>query len=269
GAGTVQATTLNPTTANVTLGNVSKQNNDVSQTLDLGGTSTDNQVTGVISNGAPLTGANNISVLKTGTSTWTLSGANTYTGTTTVNEGTLTITQSTLADTAAVGVLSAGVLNLTHASTDTVGSFLIDGVAQAAGTWGSLASSATNKTARITGTGILLVNATTGGFSNWSTANAGGQTADEDFDGDGVKNGIEYFFGAAGSTFTPNPALVSGTITWPKSASYTGTYKVWTSPNLSTWTDVTTAAIDNGTSVTYTPATGQGKIFVRLEVTPN
>lgn len=103
-AGSVQTTTLNPTTANVTLGNVSKVLNNVSQTLGLGGTTTDNLVTGAISNGTPLTGGNSVSVAKSGSGTWTLSGTNTYTGTTAVNEGTLTIVGNNAAATGAVTV---------------------------------------------------------------------------------------------------------------------------------------------------------------------
>ncbi|MES2924069.1 MAG: autotransporter-associated beta strand repeat-containing protein [Verrucomicrobiota bacterium] len=72
----------------VTIGSVTKSNNNVSQTLGLGGVTTGNEVTGVISNGAAI-GGNNISITKSNTSTWTLSGASTYTGATTINGGTL------------------------------------------------------------------------------------------------------------------------------------------------------------------------------------
>jgi autotransporter-associated beta strand protein len=51
-----------------------------------------------------LAGGNNISVRKTGSSTWTLSGANTYTGTTAVEAGTLNITGSNALATGAVTV---------------------------------------------------------------------------------------------------------------------------------------------------------------------
>ncbi|MES2475312.1 MAG: autotransporter-associated beta strand repeat-containing protein [Verrucomicrobiota bacterium] len=87
GAGTVQTTTLNPTTANVTLGDVGKQNNNISQVLGLGGTSLENLVTGVISDGPAIVTPNNVSVLKSGASVWTLSNTNTYTGTTTLGTG--------------------------------------------------------------------------------------------------------------------------------------------------------------------------------------
>jgi autotransporter-associated beta strand protein len=92
GAGSVQTTLLNPTTANVTItGTVRKENNNVAQTLELGGTTTDNFINGAISNGPPLTGANTISLTKSNSSTWTINGANTYTGATTVSGGKLVV----------------------------------------------------------------------------------------------------------------------------------------------------------------------------------
>ena len=92
---------------NVLIGTVTKSNNNVSQTLELGGVTTGNKITGAISNGVAI-GANNISVTKSDTGTWTLAGANTYTGPTNVNGGTLifevseTLTQLNIADGATV-----------------------------------------------------------------------------------------------------------------------------------------------------------------------
>ena len=67
-----------------------------------------------------------------------------------------------------------------------------------------------------------------------AAANAGNQSSDQDYDGDGVKNGVEYFMGQTGSGFTANPGVVAG-ITWPKSAGFSGTYRVETSANLIIW----------------------------------
>lgn len=138
--------------------------------LHLGGAG-NGLATGVISDnvGNP---AGTINLIKDGTGTWTLSGANTTTGTTTVNEGTLAVSQPVLADAAAVNVATTGTLHLPHGATDTVDRFLIDGVEQASGTWGSLTSSATHKTARISGNGLLLAtNGTaTSGFSAWAAS---------------------------------------------------------------------------------------------------
>lgn len=213
GAGSVQTTTLNPTTANVTIGTASKQNNNVSQTLGLGGTSTDNQVTGVISDGPALVAPNNVSVIKTNTSTWTLSGANTYTGATTVSGGTLIITQAVLADGAAVNLNTGGILNLPHGATDTVDRVFIDGVEQVAGTWGSLASTAQHKTALITGSGLLQATngAAVGGFSGWSGSFGLNPTGDGapgvDKDLDSYDNGTEYILGGSPVSGSNNPKI--------------------------------------------------------------
>ena len=59
-----------------------------SRTLTLGGSNSGaNEIQGIIANG--LTGTMATNVAKSGSGTWMLSGANTYTGTTTVNAGTL------------------------------------------------------------------------------------------------------------------------------------------------------------------------------------
>ncbi|MEO7099413.1 MAG: hypothetical protein ABI162_08630 [Luteolibacter sp.] len=108
-----------------------------------------------------------------------------------------------------------------------------------------------------------------GGYSSWATANAGGQTLGQDFDGDGVQNGLEYFMGETGSTFTANPQPVSGIVSWPHSAAAAGvTFKVWSSTDLATWTNVTANAdVSNPAFVKYTLPTVGPKQFVRLDVT--
>ena len=103
----------------------------------------------------PLSGTGGIA--KNGGGTLTLSGANTYTGTTAVFAGTLVVGSPTLADTADVALSSGTVLHLPFTGADTVRRFTIDGLVQSTGTWGSLASTATHKTALITGPGILAV----------------------------------------------------------------------------------------------------------------
>ncbi len=116
--------TLNPTTGNMALGGFQNQfaaANTNTASLVLSGTSSGNSVTGVIANqgaGSLATGA--ASVTKIGTSTWDLQGANTYTGATTVREGTLilsgnrTVTSGaiTVGDTAGL----APILNLSAGS---------------------------------------------------------------------------------------------------------------------------------------------------------
>lgn len=104
-------------------------------------------------------------------------------------------------------------------------------------------------------------------FASWLVNNAPGESASDDHDNDGVTNGVEYFFGATGSTFTPSPqANAVGLISYPHPTATPGTsYVVRTSSNLVNWSlPVTTT--ESGGFVNYTIPPGQGKIFVRLEV---
>ncbi len=104
-----------------------------------------------------------------------------------------------------------------------------------------------------------------GGYADWAATNVGGQTADQDYNNDGIANGIAYFMGATGRV--TNPGVVGGKVAWPHSASATGiTYKVFTSANLENWTDDTAAAVDAGGFLTYTLVPGSPTRFVRLEV---
>ncbi len=261
GAGSVQTTVLNPTSANVTIGTVSKQNNDVSQTIEFSGTTTDNRVTGVISNGPPLTGANAISVVKSGIGRWTLEGNNTYTGSTTVNEGTLTLTRASLPDGAGVTVNGNGVLELNHTQTDIINRFFINGVEQQAGVWGSLTSDAEFKTARITGTGKLIAaegSTPSQGFSSWAEAN--GLTAGvndgptQDPDNDSIPNLLEYVLG--GNPLAANRGILPVATVTPTNFVFTFTRSdasesdapqtfQW-STGLQTWNDVAIGAASSG-----------------------
>ena len=124
---------------------------------------------------------------------------------------------------------------------------------------------------------ILTVTGGPSGYLTWADDHAGGQDPDEDFDLDGVSNGVEYFLGETGSTFTANPVLdATDTVTWTNggnidSSSYDTEFVVQTSPDLVTWTDVEfdDNNLDNTeNSVSYT-VSGSGSQFVRLKVTPN
>lgn len=101
------------TLSNVThSGTVNLSNDATGRTLTIGvdaGTST---LSGVIQNGAS-GAAGPGSVIKTGTGTLTLSGANTYTGTTAINAGTVRLgADNRLADTSSVSIGSLGTLDL-------------------------------------------------------------------------------------------------------------------------------------------------------------
>jgi len=104
------AATLNPATANLTVASVTATN----QNLTLTGTAAGNAIAGAITTG---TGGLTVSTaypLTTPTGTWTLSGANTYSGTTTVNAGTLRLAGSN--SSAGATTISGGTLQLASAT---------------------------------------------------------------------------------------------------------------------------------------------------------
>jgi autotransporter-associated beta strand protein len=110
----VGTATFNPTTAAVAItGSVSAGINQA-KTLVLDGTNANNAISGVISNGSSVAG---VSLLKSGSSTWKLSNTSTYTGSTTISGGTLTLDYTSAADKiadASVLALGGGTLNLAN-----------------------------------------------------------------------------------------------------------------------------------------------------------
>jgi hypothetical protein len=107
-------------------------------------------------------------------------------------------------------------------------------------------------------------------YAAWATTN-GATTPELDHDNDGVENGVEYFMGQTGSSFTAMPGLnATNTITWPAGATYQGTYEVQTSPDLVNWTNVSPKPVPTGGNLSYLlpPGAPGGKSFVRLLVTP-
>jgi autotransporter-associated beta strand protein len=105
----------------------------------------------------PVTGTG--SLIKQGTGTLTLSsGLNSYTGATTVETGTLSISDDYLYDSANVYIGSGGIFDLNFVGTDEVGGVFLNNVAQTPGLYiGALFSGADVETSLITGTGLLLV----------------------------------------------------------------------------------------------------------------
>lgn len=215
---------------------------------------------------------------KTGLGTLALEGTNTYTGDTTVTAGVLAVNGASIVDTNKL-VIDGGKVDPSGA-TEVVGSLFFGVEQQLAGTWGATGSDADHiDDDHFTGSGVVSVVPVVG-YTAWADANdATDQTMDQDHDGDGVDNGIEYFMGQTGSSFTANPAVVGGTVTWPMGADYTGVYgtdyEVQYSDNLVNWTKVDEGTGDNTVivnpgpspagSVVYDVPTG-GKSFVRLVV---
>ena len=121
----------------------------------------------------------------------------------------------------------------------------------------------------VTGTGTVVVPGAGTTYDSWKAAHAGGQTAGEDFDNDGVSNGVEYFMNAPDG-FTPNPGVVAGKVTWPH-VNPVASFVVQVSDNLTNWVPADSADIDtttDPTKVVYTLPKGAAKKFCRLFVTP-
>lgn len=228
----------------------------------------------------------------------TLTGGGTVSGTVTsagtiapgVGAGTLTTGPATLTGTLAIEIdgtvgdklVSTGTIDLTGSAlavTQLPGGFTEASYIIAEGTsiTGTFAGVPSGYSVSIIsgGAGQQAVLTSTGGYSSWASTNAGGQTANLDTDGDGVANGVEYFMNSAAG-FTSNPAVVSGSVTWPNggnipASAYGTQFVVQTSTNLSGWTDVPSGSLTTNTNstLTYTLPTGSGTLFVRLKVTPN
>ncbi len=133
---------------------------------------------------------------------------------------------------------------------------------------------------RLTSTGFLqATSAPVPPYDLWKSANSTAGAIHEDHDNDGVANGIEYFLSGTGNStgFTSLPGVdaSSMSVTWVRSATYSGSYSthfvVETSDSLSgTWTVATlgTAADQvelTGQQVRYRFPTGT-KRFARLKI---
>ncbi len=92
------------------------------------------------------------SLVKVGTGTLTLTGANSYTGNTTLNGGVLSIGQPTLATNSTVSIANGAKLQLDFAGANRVGALVLNGVPQPDGTY-----NAANTPTYLAGTGSLIV----------------------------------------------------------------------------------------------------------------
>jgi fibronectin-binding autotransporter adhesin len=128
----------------------------VERTLKLAGTSTaDNTLASVIAD-SPAGGV--VAIDKVGPGKWVLTGSNSYSGDTTVEAGTLSISNPFLSDAADIRLSTGAILDLAFAGADVVDDLFFDGVAQSKGTWGRIGHpTATFKSAFFTGEGLLNV----------------------------------------------------------------------------------------------------------------
>lgn len=260
-------------------------------TFTVGGNNANGSFSGVIRNSS-----GTLSLVKTGTGTQTLSGANAYTGTTTVSQGTLAFVGGSMTSpiTASAGASLSFDTSATTTSTSSLdisaGTIKITGTPSAASH--TLFTAATGITGtpvlhapvpgyvlKVVGNSLVLEQA---GYGSWAALNGAGVNLNEDHDGDGVPNGVEYFLGGPSSNTTGFTALpgvtdTAGTlsVTWVMGSGYAGTYGtdftvetsdtlsgVWTRENLGANVAVT------GSSVKYTfPTPMSSKKFTRLKVT--
>lgn len=141
----------------------------------------------------------------------------------------------------------------------------------------NIAASGATLNLAFTGTGTLTITDDPAGYSSWADAKAPGQAAGLDHDLDGVENGIKYFMGETGNSFTALPAPdATNQVTWTLGAFSTGIYGTdfliqSSSPGLSSRMTVDEAQVNvlPGTSISYTLPPNAGMIFVRLVVIAN
>jgi fibronectin-binding autotransporter adhesin len=225
------------------------------------------------------------SLTKSGVGTLILTGANTYTGDTTVVDGILDISSTYLADTSTltIGTVAASpaVLNLPNAGTDTVASLVIDGVVQPNNLYDS-----SNSGGAITGLGKIQVGPASNTYANWLAANSPATGFSTDTDKDGVPNGVENVLGTNPNTSSAGLTQISAT---PTSVTYQHTlnptiasdvsYSYQWSSDLTEWkasgvantagtigTIVPSAPVSGVVTVTTTRSgTASSKLFTRIK----
>jgi autotransporter-associated beta strand protein len=239
-------------------------------TLTVGAGDQSSTFDGVIQQSQPRTYA----LTKTGLGTFTLTGLNTYTGNTTVEDGTLSVAQSNFADTSTVTIgteeASEAILHLPNTGTDIVAALIIDGVSQPGN---GLIYDSANTNGAITGNGKIQVGTAPGGYAQWALENnvVGGETGDDDKDG--ITNLVEYALGLDPQVGDPSPGTFDGKLlTFTKGpeakAANDLTYVIETSTTLAEDSWIPAAANDTTDTISYSLPTGVegGRIFGRLKV---
>lgn len=226
----------------------------------------------------------NLSLVKSGTGHLTLKSTSSYTGSTTVSGGILTLGNGTdntsLENTADVVIGASGTLKLDYTGTDTVDQLTIAGVGKAPGVYGKPGSGAQFTDPRIDGTGTLTVTngpSAGGNFASWANdplkGNIPGEPPLGDFDSDGLSNLTEYALGLNPRVSSVPPGTFSGGIvSFNKGtdaiANGDVSWVIEESTSLTSWSPaVTQAAGNSAPSISYNLPPGQPKLFARLKVT--
>jgi len=222
---------------------------------------------------------------KSGSNTWSVTAANTYTGNTRINEGTLRISEPYFANSSSIIIGETAILALDFNesgsdSNATVATLTIAGVGKPPGVYGATGSGATTvNDTNFAGTGTLTVlngPSATATYADWAADNGiSGEPFDGDFDNDGLSNGVEYALGKNPTTPSqPAGVLAENKITFSKGAeAITNADVSWiieTSETLAadSWTPAVTQAAGNTDPTieyTFTPGT-PAKKFARLKV---
>lgn len=297
------ALNISSTSGKLTLsGNITLIIDATNRSLILGGASTsDNTISGIIGQAASAT--RSLPVLKQGAGKWILSGANTYTGNTTVNGGELVLANggSTLllpkTDASsnkitgnATGLLTLdGALNIDLTNANTATEWLLVDVDNVDETYGSNFSVTgfTETAPGIWKKGVLLdlytftesdgkLTLAVGGntYAAWLLANPPATGFDTDSDNDGVPNGVENILGSNPNAYSAGLTNISATASsaiyqHSLSAAVAGdiSYSYEWSTDLTEW-KAGGATNTGGTTATITPsAPAAGVVTVTTAIT--
>jgi autotransporter-associated beta strand protein len=248
--------------------------------------------------GGPGTNENELTLVKDGAGVLTLTGANTYSGNTTVNNGSLV-----LADNAqlrfVLGATSGSNNSITGAGNATLnGDFVIDTTAADAletGTWtlenvttltgpyeatftvAGFTDAGGNKWTKANGptklytfdetTGVLTLGPSGGNYASWANdplkGNIPGEPFNGDFDKDGISNGVEYALGLIPTASSQPAGVFSGnTITFTKGADAIANGDV-------TWIiETSTTLLPDSWSAEVTQAPGNASPTISYTFTP-